>query len=349
MTRFRAGSALAVLVASVLPLSSLGAQGTEWRLVTSPAADLLAHGLGTIGFEGFGVLPLYERGRGPAVRRERAARGVAPTLLERDASVLLAALRADSAFEVLHFAPVYFASASVGDLLEGLRAAGRGPQAISELRPAARFGAEALGLSLRTDAQRQVLRRLADALEDDWARAYREERRASAASLPPLLARVGARWSDTLAPSLRGYLGRERLAGGLLVVSPVIGADGRLFAGQPGNDADNVVVVRLPREAPEEAALFAARELCYPLVRRLLDGQPAPGSRAEGERMAGALAVRCGERMAARAAGPLGPAAREAFLREAGDPGRDLASFERRFPVSATLAAALDSAIAALP
>ena len=65
--------------------------------------------------------------------------------------------------------------------------------------------------------------------------------------------------------------------------------------------------------------------------------------------MAGALAVRCGERMAARAAGPLGPAAREAFLREAGDPGRDLASFERRFPVSATLAAALDSAIAALP
>lgn len=350
MPRLRAASALALLVAFVLPLSSLGAQGASWQLVTSPAADLLAHGLGTIGFEGFGVLPLYEPGRGAALRRARAARGVAPTALERDASVLLAALRADSAFEVLHFAPVYFASASVGDLLEGLRAAGRGtPAAMAQLRPAARFGAEALGLALRTGPQRQLLLRLADALEDDWTRAYREERRTLAAALPPLLARVSARWGDTLAPAIRGYLARERLAGGVLVVSPALGADGRLFAGDPGNDADNVLVVRLPLDAAEDAALFAVRELCFPLVRRVLAAQPAAGSREAAERVAGALAVRCAERLATRAAAPLGPAVRSAFLREAGDAGRDVAAFDRRFAVPAPLASTLDSAIAALP
>jgi hypothetical protein len=87
------------------------------------------------------------------------------------------------------------------------------------------------------------------------------------------------------------------MGGGLVVVSPAIGIEGRIFAGSPDNQGDNVLVISAPAgpENATEAIYSMLRELSFPVARRAMDRVGgATGVRNQDEGRAGRAAVRAG-------------------------------------------------------
>src|SRR6266511_1649718 len=147
----------AVLTALLMALSarSASAQSLAWSVRSSPAADLWFHGLAIAGFTGFGDLPLYAPDYASRVARDRAAHGSTTSLVSR-AEYFREAFTEDSAFEVLHFVPLYFEHSGRGDMLEALqRVAREGAGAVSHVGGAERLGTAAIAAALPARAQRR--------------------------------------------------------------------------------------------------------------------------------------------------------------------------------------------------
>lgn len=295
------------LVSLLLP-AVLAAQAPRWIVRSLPHADLWYASLAQIPFEGSGELPLYSADHAQRIRDAKRAAGVT-TLLDAERTMLHTALARDSAFAVLHVVPVYFVGTDRAGMLAALRTVveGRDPAALSDAR--ARFGATILGTVLTTPDQRATLGRLVAAVEDEWQqfygrwwteRAAARERRADSAQ---------ALFDRDVAHRLAPVLSRAALDSGLILVSPALGAEGRVFAGAPANRADNVVAVRLPDD-PAVAAVSVVREICYPVASGVVTDAGGRGRQA-AERVSGRLAVRCGEILLAAAPAPL----RETYAR----------------------------------
>jgi hypothetical protein len=316
--------AIAAVLLSAVP--GLSAQ-SGWAIRSAPAVEFWYHAIAIVGLEGFGALPLYDPGYATSVRSSREARGLGPTALERQATVLRAAFEADSSFELLHFLPLYASTATPEELLStnapGLVAA-----------------------ALRTREQRALFDRFLTAARNDLEAAWSAERRTRAAAQNAMLAAVERRWADAIAPAIGGYLSRSHLTSGVIVPVPGLGTDGRFLAGAPQSPA--LVAVQLPRDSAhaDDAAFFAVRELCYPAVRRALATLDVPSTdRVAAEALSGRAAVRCGAQLLDQSDTALGAAYREAFLRAAGARG----DFETAFPVSHRVLEALSDAINGTP
>jgi hypothetical protein len=276
-----------------------------------------------VGAQGFGALPLYDPGYPAAVRRERESRGVGPTALERQAADFRAAFEADSAFEVLHFLPLYTPTIAPDDLLTA---------AAPNL---------AAGV-LNTATERTLFDRFVSAVRGEWQAAYRPEYRDGAAALQTDLASVERRWTSEVEPAIRAYLERERLPSGIILPIRGLGPDGRYVPGS--KQAPAVVAVQLPRDPTHagDAAFFAVRELCYPVVRKALAAPGLlPDDRVAAEALSGRAAVRCGALLLEATAPALGHGYREAFLRAAGSAG----PFEAAYPLPDQLVASLREAL----
>lgn len=314
---------LSLCLALLLAAPSLAAQ-SGWTVRSAPAVEFWYHAMAIVGLQGFGALPLYDPGYPAAVRAARDARGVAPTALERQAGDLRAALAADSAFEVMHFVPLYAATTTPDQLL-----ATNAPGLLASV----------LGIRERP----AVLERFLAAARSDLERAWSTERRDRAPELNAALAAVEQRWSGSVGPALAGYLTQNGLTGGIILPIPGLGPDGRFLAATRESPA--VVAVQLPRDRAHagDAAFFAVRELCYPAVRRALAAPGlAPPDRVAAELLSGRAAVRCGALLLDQAGPALGGAYREAFLKASGS--RDV--FETAFPVSGEVLAALRASLA---
>ncbi len=309
--------------------SSLPAQAPAWTATTDAGAVLWYHCLALLDVRGPGELPLHEPGYAGRVAREKAARDVR-TRLDAEAERLGAALRADPAFEVLHFVPLYFAASERSAMLDALRrvAEGAPPGALTERE---RFGAAAVSGVLRTPEQRRLLGRLVAVMEEEW-RVWLGPERARAPMAVP--AAFDATWRR-LEPQLRPYLRARRLDGGRILLVPALGADGRFFEGLPAVRDDNVVAVGTAAGGAD-AAWRVVRELCYPAVRQALRAR-VTGDRETGERESGRAAVRCGALLLERLAPEEVPAYETAWLRAAGRSG----SFAEAFAVSEEVLAAL--------
>ncbi len=287
----------AALLALALTAPLLGqADRTPWRVRSDPGADLWFAGLAATETFGFGDLPLYDRGATRALRAMLASAGSGDAL--DGARDLHDAFAADSAFELLHFVPLYFTTADRDGMLAALRlVVERGSGAVAGLPSRERFGGSAVAATLRTPEQRRVLGAFLGHL-GRWSAATDSFRNSAEVLLAVDAAR--ARWTR-LAGTLEPYLAAERLDDGVLLVSPFVGPDGRLFEGAPGARADNVLAVHLPVGADGgDAAYLAVRELCYPLVRRVAGRLPALADRVSAERTRGQAAVRCGALLLAR-------------------------------------------------
>lgn len=316
----------AVVATLLSAVPGLSAQ-SGWTVRSAPAVEFWYHAMAIVGLEGFGALPLYDRGYPASVRSDREARDVGPTALERQAPSLRAAFEADSTFELLHFLPLYASTATPEQLLSanapGLAAAG-----------------------LRTREQRALFDRFLTAARNDLEAAWGAERRARAAAQNARLAAVERRWADAIAPAIGGYLSRSRLASGVIVPVPGLGSDGRFLAGSSQSPA--LVAVQLPRDTAhaDDAAFFVVRELCYPAVRRALAALDVPSAdRVAAEALSGRAAVRCGAELLDQGDSALGAAYRAAFLRAAGS----RASFEATYPVSDRVLGALRDALGGTP
>jgi hypothetical protein len=266
------------------------------------------------GTQGFGALPLYDPGYAPAVRADRAKRGVAPTALERTGGEFRSAFEADSTFEMLHFLPLTAVSASPDQLL-------------GEVVPRVGYAL------LQAPAQRATLDRFAAAVRGEMS-TWRDERALRGGTAPATLAAIEAKWT-AVAAAIAPYLARYGLTAGIIVPVPGLGTDGRFVPSSQGSPA--LVAVQLPSDptrAPD-AAFFAVRELCYPAVREALR-QPGlePRDRREAERLSGRAAVRCGAILLEAASPSLAEGYRSAFLPAGGD-------FAAAFPVPDAMVPAL--------
>jgi hypothetical protein len=327
----------AVLLTLALATAPAAAQSTaRWTFRSSPAADLWYHGVALAGFTGFGAQPLYDPAYPGRVRRAREARGTSPTRLEREAAGFSGAFAADSAFELFHFVPLYFAAAEPEEMLDALDAVARGGQgAVAGLAPRVRFGAATVAAVLATPAERATLGRFTTALRDEWP-TLRAERAAGSEARASQLAAASRAWSEA-EPALRTALAADRLDGGIALAVPSIAAEGRLFAGRPDDRTDNVVAVGLTPGDGEAAAWLAARELAFPAARgALASAGRLPADRVQAERLAGAAAAHLGALRLERPAPALAARYRSALAGAAGCP-----AFDACFPLPPEARAAL--------
>jgi hypothetical protein len=182
------------------------------------------------------------------------------------------------------------------------------------------------------------------AVEDEWEQYYGAYWPAHVGVRDSVVSAARALWDRQLAPSLAPFLAAEGLSGGVVLLSPAVGFDGRIFAGRPQDPGDNVVVVHLPTDRAAVGATFAAavvKELCAPLASSLV-ARAGAGSRAAAETASGRLAVRCGERLLARYAPGWVAGYRRVSLEALGAADVTPAEFERMFPADSALLRALE-------
>lgn len=299
---------------------SIGAQPprtpSRWLVRESATLDLWYHALATIGYEGFGPLPYHAPGYAAELRRVKAARGVTPTPLEHDAAALRAAFASDSAFEVLHFVPLYFASTDPASFVALVGAVGSG-RPTGTLPPAERAGVDVLRTLLASGTERAALVRLARDLDVEWREFYAGQLARTATARAEGIAALQRGWDERVLPSLGHAFHAAGLTGGAIYLVPALGPEGRVITSP--SDAGAAVAVEWPLDdaASDVPLLAAVRELCFPVVRRLPIDAVARGDRIAAERESDRAAVRCGAQLLDATAPALARAYRETFRRAA--------------------------------
>lgn len=306
------------------------APGAAWDVRASEAVDLWYYGLAAVRYAGPGTTPYYSADFARSVRDAMRAGGGAPSRLEAEASALGAALGRDPVFESLHFLPLHLRG-NGQQLIASVRSivAGAGGSA----RPGDREGSaiRAFAAVIATPARRASLGRFVDAL-DEVRPAFVRLRARDDVRRSAELGALAERWSRDFVPALAPYLATIGVRGGAIIVSPALGAEGRIV-----REAETVVIAvgAGAAESPDAPLFAAVRELCFPLIEDLVT--PGTQARAAAIDLASRAAVRCGAMLLDAAAAPVAdgyrrhylgrPAARQALLHE----------FDARFPLAPAL------------
>lgn len=276
----------ALLGGTLLASATIGAQPaaplpqSAWT-ISAPDASLAWFALlDQLNLDGAGAFPFVAH-----ATTHRVPTGQTAPERSVNISALAAALHGSRHFEVLHFAPLYYPSASRAALAAALRSAAATP--VRAPHPRAALVIAALTNALPADARLTHLPRLAEALEQVQPDA------------PPSVTQL-KRWQRMLdsvfVPALAPWLHTEKLNAGTLIISPSIGAEGRLFAGT-ADRADNLVAVgAFDGDATANAPLMAfVREICFPAVSRAMTASRSVNtSDPQNARRASLSAVRCG-------------------------------------------------------
>jgi len=309
--QWQGAAAAAILLAGAVPAPS----AAQWRFSPSPTATAWYGVLDSLHLAGHGALPLT---RAPGTP-------VAP----------LARTLAADRFDVIHFAPLYYPSASPVALADALEdAAGTAePRAVR-----ARFLVGALRAALPDAADRQHVASLASALRRAVPVGVEAEQ----------LAAWQSAWDRRFASPLAPFLARDRLDSGVIWIVPSLGPEGRLFAGVPADRHDNLIAISTPVGADDaDGPLFAAvREICFPLVSRTADRVALArraGGTTQAARRASFAAVRCGAALL-DAVAPAEAAAYRAHWQRVGGGG----AFDALYPTDALLSAPVQAALTAL-
>lgn len=317
---------LAAIVAIAVATPSAAAQTPAtaepaWHVKSAPDADIWFHGLAVVGFEGFGPLHMYDPTYASSVRAEKLRRGLYPTLLDRKAAYLKTAFERDSAFEIMHFVPLYFLARD-GELLDLMK--GMAQPSVPANAPAARSGGDAVaavGGVLRSERQRKLLLEFAEALDDERRVFYDAfVREALPQSLQSRESLAGF-WNDNALPQLAGFLRILDAQAGLLIVSPALGSEGRSVRLGSGPSALTIVAVGMPRSGGSDrlTTVSAVRELCFPIVRKAIGTARTTGmNRVAADRLSSIAAVRCGSQVVERFMPSLLSTYQARFLRGAG-------------------------------
>ena len=293
------GLAIAALTsaAPTTPRSLLGAQSparpeaaSTWVVTRDPFVDLWFHCLAVIRYDGYGSLGLYDIRYADHVKAAKA-RARITTTLDRRAVELRSSLAADSAFEVLHFLPLYFVGKDPSVVLPALRAAlhdsPRGTYAGSVASTAALIAA-----ALPSARQRAVLLSLLDAADDEWTSFLRSDRATRAADDRQTVVALQAAWDARFVAPLSPYLAATNVRRGTILISPAIGGEGRIVRG-PGGAV--IVAVGSRAGGSDTAPLLAAvRELSFPLLDQLRAPLVEHATRVTAAKARDAAAVRAG-------------------------------------------------------
>ena len=262
----------------------------KWIVAGDGSADLWFHSLATLGITGPGSLPFYDVRYARAIADEKVRRGIAPSSLDRGRARLARTIMADSAFELLHFLPLYLRASSPGDLARQVRGIARDNDAGRTPRDIER----ALRSTLSSGSERAIRLERADAIDDEsrtFLTAYAADRaHADTAHWRALQ----ARWDGFFAPRLADVFQAIGVSHGELLISPGLGAEGRVV--NVGNGG-LIIAVSTWDGSPLDAPLLAAiREMCFPLLRQLWKIDRTTHA-ARGAEESSEAAVRCGAQL----------------------------------------------------
>ena len=315
----------------------------QWIVASDASTNLWFHSLAVLRVDGPGTLPFYDTRYAERVNEEKAQRGIAPTRLDRDAVRLRRAIMADSAFELLHFLPLYLDRMSPEDLLRFLRHAATNP-AGQEPDEVARV----VRSSLPSSAQRAVLVDLADAIQDEWTTFSKDAAATRAAADNARRRALQSRWDEVFAPRFADVFRVIGISRGVLLISPALGAEGRVVN---LGSAGMILAVSdwSGAPAPDAPLLAAIRELCFPLLQHVAhidDAAKAHAARSADE--SSRAAVRCGAQLVDARLPSAGGDYRALFL--SARPGETAAGyrerFDRRFQTDAVTLRAISREIA---
>jgi len=299
---------------------------TAWTIARDPFADLWFHALAVIKYDGYGPLPLYDT-RYTERAREAKTRAHIETTLDLHVTDFRKALAADSAFEVLHFLPLYFVGQEPPLVLAALRAAIReSPRAVHQSSLAST--ASVIAAALPTRQERVVFASLLDAVDNEWTNFVRADRSAHVLDDRRSLHDLESTWNDQFARSLDGYLSMVGITRGMILVSPTVGGEGRIIR-EPGGTVIVAVSSGLGVAGESAALLRVVRELAFPLLDQLRAPLVTSTTRVGAARERDAAAVRAGAIILDAVDKPLAAEYRRLFLDAIG--GR---AFENAFPLS---------------
>lgn len=256
--------AVATLLVAATPLFAQGAGiSPQWTVRRSAAADAWFHALALLDVDAPGPLRFYSADYAASERRAKRQHRGRPTLLDRTAPAIRRAVLADSAFEALHFLPLYVDADDPTELIATVRSVASGMPA-----PTGNGGfVTALRALFATEKQRATLSLLADAVEDEWRASLQQERASSARADEAAAARLNAAWNARFAPALAGFLRRTAMTRGEIWIVPSIGEEGRITTTTARGGRTIVVVGRnAGAPVPDAPLLAAVRELCFPVI-----------------------------------------------------------------------------------
>lgn len=282
--------ALALLVTSAVAGGQPGATpstvpSVRWIVTRDAASDLWFHSLAVLRISGPGALPFYDDAYADTIVLAKRRRG-GTTLLDRRSVVLRRALLGDRAFELLHFLPFYLTRTQPLELTALLRRVAS-PTTGGDSPPEVE---SALRAHFTRESQRRVLVELADAIDDEWRGFYASYAAATSADEARRIRALQARWDEVYAPRLDAWFRALDIPRGVFVVTPALGAEGRIVT---LGEAGTVVAVSAWRgsSSPDAPLLAAVRELCFPALQRMTPNAP---SARDASISSSRAAVRCG-------------------------------------------------------
>ncbi len=314
-----------------------GSPGWEFR--ASAAADLWFHAMAVIAADEPGPLGLYSADYARRVREAKRERGLYPTVLDSLAERLRNGIREEFGLNSsLHFVPLYFPAVEPAQLLDALDAVARKKTDDARFRePEFRYGVLVLTNVVSDGGQRNVLRRMVRAVEEEWRVFYRDWGDSVRAAERPRYEAMRELWNDVLGPKLDHYLSRQRLRGGIVMPSPALGPEGRIIPGDDFDGTDQVVAMQMPLSTERaDVSVFAfIKELCFLLQdARLFGPTMENASELEAQDLQRRVAVRCGALLLQFYAPTLTSAYRRAFLDAVGaEDSRTVEAFERVYAV----------------
>jgi hypothetical protein len=317
------------------------AQGAEhpdsgWTVRASAAADLWFHGMAVARlYDAERPLPLYNVEYVERVQAVKRERGISTALDSLGPAIRRQFFRSDAP-DFFHFVPMYFSRTRPQRMLTALGAVAN--QRIRDTilnQPDVRLGAAAVAAQMTALDARRLVDRFVEALQDEWDRFYegywQERRRVEA----DRYAEIRDMWATRLGPSLTPFLSRAHLEGGVILLSPPLGLEGRMDEGDSFDGHDNMVAVWLPPGAhgADRSTFVVLKELCFALVNRV--PMSVTGSSREQEAVRARAAVRCGHLLLEFYEPTLLARYRRVFLESLGEvePQRPVEAFERLYPL----------------
>jgi hypothetical protein len=294
--------------------------------------------MATVAMPNVSALPMYDPEYLRAVTGAKQSHGVYPTNLDEEAADLRRDFSENPAFESMHFVPAYFPNATPEQMLDALLRVADGGDAGGESAEVA-FGIDAVRRIFRSRDERKTLRKFVELLSAEWSTFHASFWNDRHTATMESVAQAQAVVDDLVRSPLAASLARWREQSGAVFLSTPVGAEGRIFLGDPMNPADNVVIVRLPENSPTgalTAALSLPRELCFPqittAVQALRIGQFDP---YQAEQASGRGAVLCGARLIDRHLPRYSQVYRDAFMETA--PGMTAQEFAAAYTVDPRL------------
>jgi hypothetical protein len=334
--------ATATLSASTTPprIASPVAPPT-WRVATLEHVDLWLHGFAMLTSD-TGHVPFFARGYKQQIIAAKHDKGIV-TQLDANRQTLSARFATNPALANAQFLAMYFSSlqeiATATDYFirsSGNPRAARDPQIAQEIAM--------LAANFPQPADRNWLRLFVQSLQDEDTRFYHAYWTTAQASRAPVIAAVNEQWASRFYPKLTRFLNNTQQAGGQLLLSIPLGAEGRTV-----NDSktQNIIAVGFPAtpEAAPEAVFVFVHEAVATLVGEAITDNTTPAEQRSGaaNEYAGNGAVRSGLVLLQRVAPDQGADYMRFYLRVLGKPvpdGDPTAAFTAAFPIPQAILAA---------